>query len=923
MSSSNRMGLRSAAQMESGSSSSSSSSNLEAPELADCEIFDPKNEEESLSVDEHVNLDQCRELVKVLKELWSATTDTHMVTVDDFFLPVREVIYPFHNDPTDLVVVSFAEERARNKHKEECPRGVERRMVLLPKPEMLGKWPLGQYNSKQYAALFDEFITQHLLNTKQECCPVYAVLSRTHSAVLHMAHRLNRLLLADRQLILMQMKQTCHLDEDTTARLLKPDTGVVPAAIAGGAVGTLIPQLIIPAAAIDLSEKNVLAMMRFVSQSISSGLDPRVKDWSSEIKIHIGNTVYARIESPVLADKVLWQHYKGPQLLELLKSFLPSDHKLSKEKEIGRTALQVFTTFLQDNRFEVTFEETLRGYHDITSLKSLIEIEYDKLEAEGGIQNPNDERVMAKKLWREFYIYGLQQSSRKELQMEIELKCEKVYEFIPVLELINKVVIDKFRMLMKARDFMGPKSERKRVPDGPENHPKKRRGADKESHKSLTRVTDSERSTVCIGCGWDTRSNKPKTRAGAIAPPESRAIPTVYRCMRGKDKEGCGSDPRRSTAFQPWAESPVGIEWKAAGYNALPKDISITLDNAKERFINPKEKSLTEAQKWAGKFACMINDCNNMLQHSELIPFSVLNVQAPRSGLPRSQGIGARHSAPAYKLLLDTGAIGSCVVSTAFLSSLQSAGIEFHTNAINHQLNTATNETTISNQEISFEINLQSENSSIDKPIQLKIKAIVAPIGVDLIIDKAMIKQYQLVQHFPSHFVEGKMLDVLTATPIEVVEGNQPTAKRKATPSKSAIKTAKRLKKIEKRRSNRVDILKDFCSSAHNMWVEKQRKLTPSRGSTQKDILEAGEKLTSYLATLDTRTLVKTLFTDFSDIEKTNTLLYNITSNFSSKSAYERDGNLHDIPDNKMESIPAELVSDVHDTARMTTRKST
>jgi len=44
-------------------------------------------------------------------------------------------------------------------------------------------------------------------------------------------------------------------------------------------------------------------------------------------------------------------------------------------------------------------------------------------------------------------------------------------------------------------------------------------------------------------------------------------------------------------------------------------------------------------------------------------------------------------------------------------------------------------------------------------------------------------------------------------------------------------------------------------------------------------------------------------------------MLYNLTSNFSSKSAYERDGNLHEIPDNKLESIPAELISDVHSAA--------
>ena len=42
--------------------------------------------------------------------------------------------------------------------------------------------------------------------------------------------------------------------------------------------------------------------------------------------------------------------------------------------------------------------------------------------------------------------------------------------------------------------------------------------------------------------------------------------------------------------------------------------------------------------------------------------------------------------------------------------------------------------------------------------LKVPITAIVAPIEVDLIIDQATIKNYNLVYHMPSHFAEGILL---------------------------------------------------------------------------------------------------------------------------------------------------------------------
>ena len=53
------------------------------------------------------------------------------------------------------------------------------------------------------------------------------------------------------------------------------------------------------------------------------------------------------------------------------------------------------------------------------------------------------------------------------------------------------------------------------------------------------------------------------------------------------------------------------------------------------------------------------------------------------------------------------------------------------------------------------------------------------------------------------------------------------------------------------------------------------------------------------------------LATIVSDKDYTKVLLNSITSNRSNKSAYSREGNLPELPDNKLESIPSDLLYDI------------
>ena len=888
-----------------------------ADDRYDCEIFDLQDRDRELNEQELKSYHAAKLIFINWQAMWDMTPDSTIHSPDEFFHCVRDKIYPAVNGIDDPIV-SFSEDQTRLKHATTCDHTQEGRLILLPRKEILDAWPICVANEAEFGLLFDAILSQHQLYVKDDCCTFYDLHSRSQSAVSMMVSRLSREPFDTRQTIMMNMAMTRLIPEADQRLLCTPDketTRAVPAT----SINTMIPQLVIPTAAQDCSEKSILAMIRYVNQAISSNQDPRTRDWSSSMKIHLGNIVFNRKPKAgrTVADKVLWQHYPADRLLVLLKSLLPETNKLSTENEIGRSALQVFQSYLLENPFHAKFDIELGGYHELITLKSEIEVELDKLKREGGIPNPNDEQVMAKRLWKNFGIYGLQEKSLHELELEIQTKCERVHDFEQVLENITEVVLEKFIMLKKAYDFLPPGKQPRAPTFGPENAMKKQKTLPKHlCHKNFTKIGDTSQPGICDGCGWALKCNKPPHRTGVIPDPKMRGVPTIYRCTRGVDREGCGSDNRRNTSQETWAESQVGIQWKEAGYSSLPKDTSITLLNAKERHI-ATPKAHTSSAKTSGKSACMINECNKLLQTTELIPFSVLHVQAPRetrrmtSGGTGTSSGKSKDSAPTFNLLLDTGAIGACVVSDKFVSALQSHGINYHSKHINHELNSALNESAITNQEISFNISLVSDNSSVEKPIQLAIKAIVAPIGVDLIIDKAMIKQYRLVQHFPSHFVDGTMLELLSSTPIEEREQEQPAAKKRKLPSRAERKELGQAKKAArrlKRENIRLGVLKEYCTNAHNIWVDKQRAIV----SKQQELYREGDLQPSYLATLNTKPLSETRIEDPSDLERKHSLLYNLTSNFSTKSAYERDGNLHEIPDNKLESIPAELISDVH-----------
>jgi hypothetical protein len=216
--------------------------------------------------------------------------------------------------------------------------------------------------------------------------------------------------------------------------------------------------------------------------------------------------------------------------------------------------------------------------------------------------------------------------------------------------------------------------------------------------------------------------------------------------MCNRSANGCRDDPRRNKSAAEWLDSITGKAWIAAGYTrGIPKDPEINLGNAKQRM-----------QEWLGKSAsCLAHLCEAIALTHELIPFTVCDVAQPQRKTRNSQA----PTAIGGHLLLDTGAIGKSVVSKDLAKSLAKSRYISKSKRISHSLVTATNDKTLTNQEITFKIRLTSEYGAYTTPLIVDITAIVANININLVIDKATIKANNLAFHFASHFAGGELLD--------------------------------------------------------------------------------------------------------------------------------------------------------------------
>ena len=347
---------------------------------------------------------------------------------------------------------------------------------------------------------------------------------------------------------------------------------------------------------------------------------------------------------------------------ELLRSFLPKNHSLSTLQDMGLNARQIFNLFLSANKFAVHFSYDCSGYNPMLNLATRYELEWNKLVLDLR-PLPSDEGIIMRNLMKDFSSTGLTYQCRTELRSELKLESDKLRTFIEVLRLITTLCSALFHILRKANDTVSPYDLKRASSTQSDFNPPQAKKLKSEKTNVSSHPAPKALKPMCNGCGWFMR---PKTEG---------ANPT---CCRGDDNAGCGNDPRHNASSSDWSGSVVGRKWLEAGYTSLPKDTTVTLLNAAKL---KKERDALKASTPAGTYTCMLNHCNDLLLTNELIPFSLLNVQARSRVAQRKRTTGTSPSRPTRPLdeesartptlLLDTGALGSCVVSPSFLELLR------------------------------------------------------------------------------------------------------------------------------------------------------------------------------------------------------------------------------------------------------------
>jgi len=811
---------------------------------------------------------------KVLEMIYSAASHILNAHLEDHGHPLMEMhrflIASHHHlaSPQSDLITTFMQHHSLARHKEKCSAGDEARVFLR-----LSKHPfdMNRCNAKAVASLFDAFNVQ-VEFFDEDCCYQGAWLEAAQDALADFYERVRSASHQHRVNIIFAMQTSSDMDPVWKDELTKPEDGsgnllnLHNLAQHNQAQQIVAQQTTVvnrpPFPSIkDLEGDNVFQVVSYLRSMIHLSLPIEVETWPSDVKTYFNN-IWGYENQKTGDAKKEWQSLPSNELLLAWERSLPENFKSG-----GESKAKQFEALLQLKGLSIDFSKPLAAesrdfIHTVTGWQ----LKFEQLQRDDHV-SADSQKFLSKLMLKSMKYKGIAEKSRNIITNDVKRAVGTTEDFCVVLNTIQDVVMAQVKILQRAYDFI-PQNQGSYQNDGKAKNPNKRKIGEDSKEGNSPRAKPPN---ICPGCGYDKKPT-PINSSGVMHP----------QCPRN-DRKGCAKDPRRNNTQLLWHESIVGKAWKEFGYNALPKDESVTLANAKEKRFKPTTE---------GNYTFMINHCNDLLLKNELIPFLLPYVQArklERSGELRNLKAPAPGSAPTGTLLLDSGAIGSSVVSESFFNYILASNSSYVLHDTCHELNTAMNHNTISNKEISFNIYLTSELKATTSTILLPIRAIVAPISVDLIVDKLTIKKHNLLKYFPSHFAEGELLDWLRQIPepVEEKEGyNSPQS-----PSKETII----LDYILDRKKN--------ASILHHLWVQEQRDDRAAREA----IYSVGNKPITYLATMSSSAHKRKQCDS-----DTSTFLANMISNFSMKSAFERDGNLTGIPDNKLESIPAELVSDVH-----------
>ena len=866
--------------------------------------YDPKDSNRNLTTLEEANHDRATALFEAVYRYMAARDNLNLDNDYDVLEPEVEKFlskrfYTLSAKNATTVKHTNVQKVSTTScvHGPSCPSGKEYRLLLLV-GECQTISIVTEAEISAAANILDEFINQADFSSNRDCCKIKSIRSDAKDQVGKFLFHLGKLPPETKSKIVTRMKSTsdvavkCKDDlNQAVVDLLKQSQGHNSASSSGN-TQAIQSKPDFPSSADSFSGGNINLIVNYARSLLQMGCSLEVADWPSTVLSAIDMTYsFTNSEFGVKRDK--WRSFLDKDILHFLEKSLPEN--ASNELKSPVTIVQ---DVLQKNPLQFNLKGNMAAEQE-KLLRKASEISRVITEVESSATGltSSEKQLLIKLMGTTPQLHNMNPNQVKAFQAELKDKLRSETNLIEALFIVMESIKDIQTIISKAAVLLSGGSDRyQESSSGSYSQPykqstslisKKRSNhqqssdssyphtgssSSNQSSNSSSRIKQSQPQKrdipkrICKGCGFDMKER------------DGKAV-----CPRN-NLQGCGSDARRNTTDSSWADSLTGKTWAGFGYKALPKDTDINVGNAQEK----RNSYVPANKKPKGNHSYMISQCTDQLLTNELISFSILPnqeiamIDGTRTGSEPLEQVGG-------KLLLDSGAIGSSVVSESFFRQLiENSLISCKVRTVSHDLNTAImNHNTLSNKEISFNIYLTSERSATTSTLIVPIRAIVAPIGVDLIVDKYTIKRNSMVQHFPSHFAEGQLLDWLLES-----EANTPLRAKK-----------------NKLPRNHIKAFKCNATMLHNVWVSNQS----TSKLVQKQLYADTTTPISYLATIVTKQpQIEEADADFASF------LANMTSNFSTKPAYEREGNLSGIPDNKLESIPAELLSDKLDSNEYT-----
>jgi hypothetical protein len=674
-------------------------------------------------------------------------------------------------------------------------------------------------------------------------------------------------------------------------------------------------------------------LLNYLRKCLAQRTSPRIECWPRDLRESLDSqwTIRcpARFQGTTPCDH--WETLDTLTLIEWTEAVTKENLVNYDKEESFRNLNQTVT----DNPMKVDFQDPAVTANDNPALRAkhiiakALRLHLNQYPGDGYPPDLSYEegRELCKRVLDNLKLKGMSESSIQSTIIEIK-RCAKAPEDKPgnphrlglLLQSILSVLTEQLnahRMHTAvfpssgrdhSRDSTKEKGDRKRKESTSGDRKDKKRDAParEDTRKAKKSKASSSSRRTCDGCGFGLTKNEKNNYQ--LECPRKNTKGEPYKC---------GSDDRRNSSSDKWENSKVGKLWKEAGYNTIPRDRTVNLGNAKARY-----------EAFRGKYVLSLHD--DKLLSEELIPFSLL----PQGTRSKDTTSGKRAGAPppVGKLLLDTGALGLNVMSNEYAKRLRKHKSMYSSATAKHSIRTAAKNNLISNKIINIKVNVANERS---KPAQtqLCVSAAVAPIAVDLILDRDTIKKNNLAQHFPSHFAQGELLERIQKLPLATEPSQLPTAPN--TPLETNYRECATLNtlNVNPTKENWVQMLEDTARETTRSFCRDQiaARLERDAALRQTEIPPVPVFLASLTARPSSLRYKKSKRATKQkrnrpgrppDITKKEVKFLNAyflaalrreevtESNLSDKSPYEREGKLalDEIPDHKLESVPTELI---------------